>query len=95
MDNLKNIKKIVMAELKQNPVSRKSDKVLFLEVCRRMGIDVYQSLDFLTLTNAIPNPESVRRCRQKIQQHHPELKDEKTVERRAELEEEYIKEFAR
>lgn len=89
MDNLKQIKKIVMAELKQNPVSRKSDKILFLEVCRRMGIDVYQSMDYLFITNAIPNPESVRRARQKIQMEHPELKDEKTVERRAELEEEY------
>lgn len=95
MEDLRKIKKFVLAELKQNPVSRKSDKVLFLEVCRRMGIDVYQPMDYLFITNAIPNPESVRRCRQKIQQHHPELRDEKTVERRAELEEEYRKVFAR
>ena len=94
MEDLRKIKKLVLAELKQNPVSRKSDQILFLEVCRRMGIDVYQSLDFLIITHQLPNPESVRRCRQKIQQQFPELRDEKTVERRAELETEY-RAFAR
>lgn len=89
MDDLKKIKKLVMAELKHNPVARKSDKILFLEVCRRMGIDVYLSFNFLTLTNSLPNPESVRRCRQKIQSKHPELKDELTADRRAELETKY------
>jgi hypothetical protein len=95
MDNLRNIKKIVMAELKQNPVSRKSDKILYLEVCRRMGIDVYQPMDYLFITNAVPNPESVRRARQKVQAEHPEWKDEQTAENRANLEPEYIKVFAR
>ena len=94
MDNLKNIKKLVTEELKQNPVSRKSDQILFLNVCDRMGVDTFQSLDYLTLTHQMPSAESVRRCRQKIQREHPELKDEKTVERRAELEEEY-RAFAR
>lgn len=42
----------------------------------------------------LPNPESVRRCRQKIQQQFPELRNEKTVERRAEMETEY-RAFAR
>lgn len=91
---LKKIKKFVLAELKQNPVSRKSDHILFLEVCRRMGIDVYQSMDFLLITHAVPSFCSVRRCRQKLQRQFPELKDEITTERRAELETEY-RAFAR
>lgn len=94
MDNLKQIKKLVMAELKQNPVSRKSDQILFLGVCRRMGVDTSHSFDDLVLNHQMPSFESVRRARQKAQSEHPELKDEKTMERRAELETVY-RAFAR
>ena len=95
MESLKKIKSLVKKELENNPASRKSDKVLFLEVCRRMGIDVYQPMDHLFITNAVPNPERVRRARQKVQAEHPEWKDEQTAENRANLEPEYIKVFAR
>lgn len=91
---LKKIKKIVKAELIKNPVTRKSDNLLFLSVCEQMGVDTFQCLDFLIITNALPSFESVRRCRQKLQREFPELKDEKTVERREELESEY-RAFAR
>lgn len=89
MDDLKKIKKLVMAELKQNPVSRTSDQILFLNVCDRMGVDTFQSLDYLILTHQMPSFESCRRARQKIQREHPELKDELTADRRAELETKY------
>ena len=89
MNDLKKIKELVMAELQQNPTARKSDPILFLGVCKRKDIDVSQSIKFLLETHAVPSFCSVRRARQKIQAKFPELKDEKTAERRAELEEEY------
>jgi hypothetical protein len=66
------------------PQMRDSDKVLIWEVWGRLGFvtrDLYwgsvlTSEKFWDATS----PESIRRCRQKIQEKHPELRSSKKVQ---------------
>lgn len=89
MENLKKIKALVKKELENNPVTRKSDMLLYLGVCRRLGIAVSDSFDKLVFSNKLPSYESVRRARQKLQAEFPTLKDDLTDERRKALIDDY------
>ena len=95
MESLKKIKSLVKKELENNPATRKNDMYLYLEVCEKLGVNTSESFLYLVCFEKLPNPETVRRARQKVQAEHPEWKDEQTAENRANLEPEYIKVFAR
>ncbi len=85
--------------LERFPEARNSDDVLYLKVCERISsLCVNMSFkDVLTNRKAynLPAFESVRRSRQKIQQHHPELAGDNNVEAQRELNEEVFREYVR
>ena len=88
MTDLKTIHSLVQALLEQDPRCRNSDGFLYLRVLftysQRIGIniDTLSISDFLLNHhgNDFPIFESVRRARQKIQQHRPDLAASEAVE---------------
>ena len=81
MNDLKNTTALVKAILEQDKQCRNSDSFLYLKVLsvigKRKGIDIETMSVPYFLTNlqgtSFPGFETVRRTRQKLQQHHPEL----------------------
>ena len=103
MNDLKNTTALVKALLEEYKQCRNSDSFLYLKVLsvtgNRKGIDIEtMSVPYFLLNlhgTAFPPFESVRRARQKIQEHNPHLAACEAVEDfRADLETEY-REFAR
>lgn len=93
---LTNLKDLVMKILKDNPMTRNSDRILYNEVCTAMGFNMYRMTAYEMLHRKdMPSTESVRRSRQKAQAEFPELRASADVQnKRLELELEY-REFAR
>lgn len=98
MERLKTTAALVKSVLENDPKSRNSDCILYLNVLKicgeRNGIDVKTMTvsDFLLQLkeNGFPPFESVRRTRQKIQAEYPELKSKPEIQAiRAEQEKEY------
>lgn len=98
MLDLKNTTALVKSILEQDEQCRNSDSFLYLKVlsavAKQKGIDLEKMTVPFFLMNlhgaGLPPFESVRRSRQKIQQHHPELAANETVEGfRAENEREF------
>lgn len=85
MLQIKNIKELIATLLKEQPHLRDDDKQLIWavwehEAGRTMGII---SIDqFVSYTS----PESIRRCRQQLQQMRPELRGETYLKRHGKLE---------
>jgi hypothetical protein len=81
MTDLKTTTALVKAILEQDKQSRNSDSILYYRVLsiigKRKGVDIDEmSLPYFLLNMSgteFPPFESVRRTRQKIQEHHPEL----------------------
>lgn len=81
MTDLKNTTELVKAILEENEQARNSDNFLYLKVLERIGAEKGYFLQNMSVINFLVNMEmygfppfeSVRRTRQKIQQHHPEL----------------------
>ena len=81
MTDLKNTTELVKAILEENEQTRNSDSFLYLKVLsavgQQKGIDIEKMTVPFFLENlhgaGLPGFETVRRTRQKIQQHHPEL----------------------
>ena len=103
MNDLKNTTALVKAILEQDKQCRNSDSFLYLKVLsvigKRKGIDIENmSVPYFLINlqgTTFPGFETVRRTRQKLQQHHPELCACEAVKGfRAGLETEY-REFAR
>lgn len=103
MNDLKYTKAIVKALLEQDERLRNSDSFLYLRVlsvvAERKGIDLRNITvpEFLLELHgtAFPPFESVRRSRQKVQEHNPELRPcEAVAAFRDEAEAEYLA-FAR
>ena len=88
MYDLKNTKALVKSILEKDKQCRNSDSFLYLKVLsiigKQKGIDIESmSVPYFLMNmqgTAFPPFESVRRTRQKIQQHHPELSACKAVE---------------
>lgn len=89
MENLMQLKNIVFAELNDNPETRKSDAKLIVGCFKRMGIDVSSSFENLADNGQLKQMESITRCRRKLQQEHPELRDVKVAEFRADNEQKF------
>ena len=88
MTDLKTIHSLVQALLEQDPKCRNSDGYLYLRVLftysQRIGIDIdkLSIADFLLHHHGAEFPifETVRRARQKLQQHRPDLAASEAVE---------------
>ena len=99
MKNLKNTTELVKHLLQTVPATRNSDDFLYIKVCESIGKQ-YVNLPFQWVIMCredfgFPAFETVRRTRQKIQQHNPELAASPDVEAmRMVLEKDY-REYAR
>jgi hypothetical protein len=98
VNDLKNTTALVRAILEKDEQCRNSDSFLYLKVLtvlgKTKGIDIDNiSVPYFLMNlqgTVFPGFETVRRSRQKIQQHHPELAACKAVESfRAENEREF------
>jgi len=93
---------LVEYRLIQNSLFRDNDQLLIASIwsteMKRAGFQprertAYELLDLLA-NNKLPNPESIRRCRQKLQELKPELRGKKYKQRKV-LAEETRKEFGK
>lgn len=79
MSNLKTLTELVRIVLEQQPETRSSDNLLYIEVLRRCtNQQVLNMPVWMFYTNLIewhlPSIETVGRCRRKAQQENPHLK---------------------
>jgi hypothetical protein len=103
MTDLKTTTALVKAILEQDKQSRNSDSLLYYRVLsiigRRKGVDIEEmSLPYFLLNMSgteFPPFESVRRARQKIQEHHPELGACEAVANARLMNEDGYREYAR
>lgn len=65
--------------LKRDPLARNSDKVLIWEVFKETYTVKDGRIDFDAWMNSV-STESVRRCRQKIQETHQELQADNVIQ---------------
>lgn len=74
------IKEVVSKVLTNHPESRDNDRLLILKVwAEEMPELRSKNMTFISFSHAfiqgkLPDTESVRRCRQKLQELHPELR---------------------
>lgn len=90
---IRTLEPIVQEVLEQNESARKDDFILLAEVIEKLGIDTRISFRSILLFHnefQVPSFESITRCRRKLQELHPELKDEETAMFREEKVEEFI-----
>lgn len=87
MSDLLQVKRRVEIILEENPATRESDDLLFLEVIRKAAPEAENLSVGCFLKHRkdleVPSFESVRRSRQKIQAERPELKGNNESERRS------------
>ena len=103
MDNLRNTKNLVGNALETSKKARNNDNYLYYLVCkaimkaRGVNIDALSFRDGLLHREQyhLPNSETVRRARQKIQQEDPSLAATAEVEAERAIREEAFREFAR
>lgn len=80
MDKLKKVKDMVVFELENRPETRDSDRVLILKVYEDFfGIKNEPFFEVL-MRDDVPNFESIRRCRAKVQEVRPDLRASETVQ---------------
>lgn len=78
----KQVKDNVKYLLEDNADNRNSDKVLLIRYAEEFTDFSYKELLMLSaMLERMPNFESIRRSRQKIQQDNPHLRSDKQVER--------------
>lgn len=90
------LKDLVFSILKDKPMTRNSDRLLYNEVCTELGYDTHRMTAYEMLHNSeMPSTESVGRARRKAQEEHPELRATPQVaDRRQERYSEFL-EFVR
>ena len=99
MNDLKSTTELVKKILEERPEARNSDYILYSLICERVNRKILNLPFDMVLSlldkRKIPNFETVRRTRQKVQEEFPELKGSiKTRQKRAEKEAAF-REFAR
>lgn len=88
---IQKLEPMVLKALTENPKTRGDNFILYIEVLENF-IDTNTSLAFAFLNHkqlGLPSLESITRCRRKLQERDPSLKDEFVSEMREEQEEEY------
>lgn len=92
MAKIKTVEPLVMTALKEEPKTRGDNFFLYIAVLKNF-IDPKMSLEAVCenhKTLGIPSLESITRCRRKIQEQNPELRDAAADKVRAEEEQEFI-----
>ena len=99
MSKLKKTSEIVKQVLQEIPATRNSDDLLYVHVCNRINPEVCNYPFHTVLIHRkelkLPPFESVRRTRQKVQQHFPELAASETIEGFRVVREEEYRDYAR
>jgi len=72
---------LVKQLLTNNPELRNSDKKLIWNVWKYLGLIDFDGWITEESFMKAPSCESIRRCRQKIQEHHPELQASEEVKK--------------
>lgn len=96
---LQTITAIVKGILEHDPDARNSDEYLYLKVCERFG-GIYMNLPFWKVflnrkKYGLPSFETCGRARRKLQEKHPELAGNSTVEAHRTMNEEVFRDYAR
>ena len=79
-DKLRHIKDMVLFELENRPETRSSDRLLIVRIYEDyFGITKNDLFLDVLLRDDVPNFESIRRCRAKVQEVRPDLKADKEV----------------
>lgn len=99
MNEIKNTAELVKEVLTESEDARNSDMVLYVQVCHKLNPAALKMPFWLVLTALkeynLPNIETVRRTRQKLQETHPELVGSERIQGfRADREKEF-REYAR
>ena len=99
MKNIDYVSDLVYQILCEDVRARDDDTYLYLEVCKRIDAEALekpfgQVLSTLKTSN-LPHFETVRRARQKAQEHHPELSASEEVKKRRDRARKKYTEFAR
>lgn len=97
------IKSLVKNILEQDAMSRNSDSYLYLKVIckvaeiKKFDLSAVSVTDFLSNMSkwGFPPFESVRRARQLVQEHYPELSSTERIKAKRNKNEEVFREFAR
>lgn len=103
MESIRNTAELVRAALEYNAKARNSDTYLYYIICKGLlkakGVDINEiSLKDGLLHRKeynLPNFETVRRTRQKIQQNNPEFAGTEETEVMRTIREEQFKNYAR
>lgn len=95
MAKLRELEPMVLKVLENSNESRKDDFLLVLKVYQMLQ-PLIQDLSFTSVMTQhkflkLPSIESITRCRRKVMEKHPELRDAAVTELRVEQQEEYIK----
>lgn len=90
---------IVKEILETNELARNSDMALYVKVCEKVNPAVLSKPFWVVLVSLkeynLPNIETVRRTRQKLQAAYPELSGNANVEGQRTLNEEAFRNYAR
>ena len=98
---IKSIKDTVAKLLRDIPETRDNDRLLMFKVWAEQNPDLRQPATYLYefadnfIKGKFADPESIRRCRQKAQELHPELRGESYVGRKGKSEPEMRHEMPR
>ena len=103
MGNIRKVAKDVKLILTVDEKARNSDDYLYSLICRMRLLDLGTDADSIAFVDVmkhrkalgLPPYETVRRARQKIQQHHPDLRANADVEVMREVKEEEFRNYAR
>ena len=103
MNDLKTTTKLVKAILEEDKQARNSDSFLYLKVLEHISEQEGFALNHMTVpfflenmkAYGFPGFETVRRTRQKVQQHHPELAANKKVAGMRMIQESEFRSYAR
>ena len=75
------LSEIVRSELESHPETRNSDKMLIYSVYKEhFGVTGNEKWAKVILNEDLPSFESIRRCRQKLQVKHEELRAVESIE---------------
>lgn len=99
MNNLKQTSALVKQILIEDETARNSDMFLYLKVCERLNPQTL-TMPFCVVVSSLkhyklPNFETVRRSRQKVQAEFPELASNERISRMRLKKEAEYREFAR